>query len=73
MKALALKKRTKAKHEQAKAYLNQEQLKQTSQEMCKMKNITRKIELEKKVKHKNNLVKLTRTSKVNHYNNFKKK
>ena len=32
----------------------------------------RKTELEKKVKHKNNLVKLTTTSKANHYNNFLK-
>ena len=39
--------------------------------MCKVKDIMRKTELEKKVKHyKNNLVKLTRTSKSNHYNNF---
>ena len=32
----------------------------------------RKTEVEKKVKHKNNLVKLTTTSKANHYNNFLK-
>ena len=39
--------------------------------MCRVKDIMRKIELEKKVKNfKNNLVKLTRTSKANHYNNF---
>ena len=42
--------------------------------MCRMNNIMRKIELEKKVKHyKNNLVKLTRNSKTNHYNKRLKK
>ena len=40
--------------------------------MCRIKDIMRKTELEKKVKHKNNLVKLTTTSKANHYNNFLK-
>ena len=38
--------------------------------MCRVKDILRKTELEKNVKHKNNLVKVTRTSKANHYNNF---
>ena len=39
--------------------------------MCRAKDIMRKTELEKKVKHyKSNIVKLTRTSKANLYNNF---
>ena len=39
--------------------------------MRKMKDITRKTELEEKVRYyKNNLLKITRTSKANHYNNF---
>ena len=39
--------------------------------MCRAKDIMRKTELDKKVKHyKNNLAKLTRTSKANHYNNL---
>ena len=39
--------------------------------MCRVKDIIRKTDLKKKVKHyKNNLAKLTITSKVNHYNNF---
>ena len=39
--------------------------------MRRMKDITRKTELEEKVRYyKNNLLKITRTSKANHYNNF---
>ena len=39
--------------------------------MRRMKDITRKTELEETVRYyKNNIVKITRTSKANHYNNF---